>query len=66
MKQLTRRIRQLEERAGYNNQVVYFIESKDLTESEIDKEIQRIKENNPNAIIFIDDIAVKDSDNFEY
>ena len=58
MKQLARRIRQLEERVGYNNQVVYFIESKDLTEAEIDKEAQRIKENNPNAMIFIDDITM--------
>ena len=35
MKQLTRRIRQLEERAGYNDQVVYFIEVDDLTEAEL-------------------------------
>ena len=66
MKQLTRRIRQLEERAGYNNQVMYFIEVDDLTEAELNKEVQAINQREPTAIIFIDDIAVKDSDNFEY
>ena len=66
MKQLTRRIRQLEERAGYNNQVVYFIEVDDLTEAELNKEVQAINQREPTAIIFIDDIAVKDSDNFEH
>ena len=66
MKQLARRIRQLEERAGYNNQVMYFIEVDDLTEAELNKEVQAINQRAPTAIIFIDDIAVKDSDNFEY
>ena len=66
MKQLARRIRQLEERAGYNNQVVYFIEVDDLTEAELNKEVQAINQREPTAIIFIDDIAVKDSDNFEH
>ena len=58
MKQLARRVRLLEARAGYKGSEVYFIESKDLTEAEIDKEAQRIKENNPNAMIFIDDITM--------
>ena len=58
MKQLAKRVRLLEERAGYTGSEVYFIESKDLTEAEIDKEAQRIKENNPNAVIFIDDITM--------
>ena len=58
MKQLARRVRLIEERVGYTGLEVYFIESKDLTESEIDKEAQRIKENNPNAMIFIDDITM--------
>ena len=58
MKQLAKRVRLLEERAGYTGLEVYFIESKDLTESEIDKEAHRIKENNPNAVIFIDDITI--------
>lgn len=66
MSQLTRRIRQLEERAGYNNQVVYFIDVDDLTEAEINKEVQAINQREPTAIIFIDDISVKDGDNFEY
>ena len=57
MKQLARRVRLIEERVGYTDTKVYFIESKDLTEAEIDKEAQRIKENNPNAMIFIDDIT---------
>ena len=57
MKQLARRVRLIEERVGYTGLEVYFIESKDLTEAEIDKESQRIKENNPNAMIFIDDIT---------
>ena len=58
MKQLAKRVRLLEERAGCTGLEVYFIESKDLTEAEIDKEAQRIKENNPNAMIFIDDITM--------
>ena len=66
MSQLTRRIRQLEERAGYKNQVVYFIDVDDLTEAELNKEVQAIKQRDPTAIIFIDDIAVKDGDNFEH
>lgn len=66
MSQLTRRIRQLEERAGYNNQVVYFIDVDDLTEAELDKEVQAIIQRDPTAIIFIDDIAVKDGGNFEH
>ena len=57
MKQLARRVRLIEERVGYTGLEVYFIESKDLTEAEIDKEAHRIKENNPNAMIFIDDIT---------
>ena len=57
MKQLARRVSLLEDRAGYTGLEVYFIESKDLTEAEIDKEAHRIKENNPNAMIFIDDIT---------
>ena len=57
MKQLAKRVRLLEDRAGYTDKEVYFIESKDLTEAEIDNEAQRIKENNPNARIFIDDIT---------
>lgn len=60
MKQLTRRVRLLEERAGYTDTKVYFIEATDLTEAEIDKEAQRINEINPNAIIFIDDIPMGD------
>ena len=58
MKQLARRVRLIEERVGYRGSEVYFIESKDLTEAEIDNEAQRIKENNPNAMIFIDDITM--------
>ena len=58
MKVLAKRVRLLEERAGYTGLEVYFIESKDLTEAEIDKEVQRIKNVNPNAIIFIDDITM--------
>ena len=57
MKQLAKRVRLLEERAGCTGLEVYFIESKDLTESEIDKEAQKIKSINPNAMIFIDDIT---------
>ena len=58
MKQLAKRVRLLEESAGYTGLEVYFIESKGLTEAEIDKEAHRIKENNPNAMIFIDDITM--------
>ena len=57
MKQLARRIRQLEERVGYNNQVVYFIEVDDLTEAELNKEVQAINQREPTAMIFIDDIT---------
>ena len=66
MSQLTRRIRQLEERTRYNNQVVYFIDVDDLTEAELNKEVQAINQRDPAAIIFVDDIAVKDGDNFEH
>ena len=58
MKQLARRVRLIEERVGCTGSEVYFIESKDLTESEIDKEAQKIKSINPNAMIFIDDITM--------
>ena len=57
MKQLARRVRLIEERTGYTGLEVYFIESKDLTEAEIDNEAQKIKSINPNAMIFIDDIT---------
>lgn len=60
MKQLARRVRLLEERVGYTDKNVYFIEAKDLTEAEIDKEAQRVNEINPNAVIFIDDVPLGD------
>ena len=60
MKQLARRVRLLEKRVGFTDKNVYFIEAKDLTEAEIDKEAQRINEINPNAIIFIDDVPMRD------
>lgn len=59
MSQLTRRIRQLEERAGYNNQVVYFIDCENLTEKEIENEVKRIRRKAENATIFIDDISIR-------
>ena len=65
MSQLIRRIRQLEERTGYDNQVVYFIDVDDLTEAELNKEVQAIDQRDPTAIIFIDDIPLEDGDNFE-
>ena len=65
MRSLSRRIRQLEERTGYKNQVVYFIDVDDLTEAELNKEVQAINQRDPTAIIFIDDIPLEDGDNFE-
>ena len=59
MRSLSRRIRQLEERTGYNNQVVYFIDVDDLTEAELNKEVQAINQRDPTAIIFIDDISIR-------
>ena len=58
MTQLTRRIRQLEERTRYNNQVVYFIDCENLTEKEIENEVKRIRRKAENATIFIDDISI--------
>ena len=37
-----------------------------LTEAELNKEVQAINQRDPAAIIFVDDIAVKDGDNFEH
>ncbi|MRI80710.1 hypothetical protein GIY11_01510 [Aerococcaceae bacterium DSM 109653] len=59
MSQLTRRIRQLEERAGYKESDVYFIDCENLTEKEIENEVKRIRRKAENATIFIDDISIR-------
>ena len=59
MKQLTRRIRQLEESTAYNGIQVYFIDCENLTEKEIENEVERIRQKAENATIFIDDISIQ-------
>ena len=61
MREISRRIKHLEERAGKKGQEVYFIEALDLTEKEIEAEIERIQQHNPKAIFFIDDIPLDDN-----
>lgn len=56
MRELSRRIKQLEGRVGNDVQEVYFIEALDLTEKEIEAEIEKIQQHNPKAVIIIDDI----------
>ena len=58
MSQLSRRIRLLEQQAGMADSKVYFIEALDLTDVELEKEMQSIKQRDPTAIIFIDDIRL--------
>ena len=60
MKQLSRRIRLLEQQAGMKDSKVYFIEALDLTDVELESELQSIKQRDPNAIIFIDDVPLGD------
>ena len=60
MSQLSRRIRLLEQQAGVADSKVYFIEALDLTDVELEKEMQSIKQRDPTAIIFIDDIPLED------
>lgn len=61
MRELSRRIKLLEGRAGKVLQEVYFIEALNLTEKEIEAEIERIQQYNPKAIFFIDDIPLDDN-----
>ena len=61
MRELSRRIKLLEGRAGKHLQEVYFIEALNLTEKEIEAEIERIQQYNPKAIFFIDDIPLDDN-----
>ena len=60
MRELSRRIKLLEGRAGKDLQEVYFIEALDLTEKEIEAEIERIQQYNPKAIVFIDDVPLEE------
>ena len=60
MSQLSRRIRLLEQQAGVADSKVYFIEALDLTDVELEKEMQSIKQRDPTAIIFIDDTPLED------
>ena len=60
MKQLSRRIRLLEQQAGVADSKVYFIEALDLSDVELENELQSIKQRDPNAIIFIDDVPLGD------
>ena len=61
MREISRRIKHLEESAGKKGQEVYFIEALDLTEKEIEAEIEKIQQYNPKAIFFIDDIPLDDN-----
>lgn len=60
MKQLSRRIRLLEQQAGLTDSKVYFIEALDLSGVELENELQSIKQRDPTAIIFIDDVPTED------
>lgn len=60
MREISRRIKYLEQRAGKDLQEVYFIEALDLTEKEIEAEIEKIQQHNPKAIFFIDDIPLEE------
>lgn len=60
MREISRRIKYLEERAGKKGQEVYFIEALDLTEKEIEAEIEKVRRDNPKAIFFIDDIPLEE------
>ena len=60
MNQLSRRIRLLEQQAGVADSKVYFIEALDLTGVELENELQSIKQRDPTAIIFIDDVPLGD------
>lgn len=59
MKVLKNRIRQLEENTAYNGIQVYFVDCENLTEKEIENEVQRIRQKAENATIFIDDISIR-------
>ena len=60
MRELSRRIKLLEGRAGKDLQEVYFIDALDLTEKEIEAEIEKIQQYNPKAIVFIDDVPLEE------
>lgn len=60
MREISRRIKRLEERVGNDVKEVYFIEALDLTEKEVEAEIERIQQHNPKAIFFIDDIPLEE------
>ena len=60
MNQLSRRIRLLEQQAVLTDSKVYFIEALDLTDVELENELQSIKQRDPTAIIFIDDVPLGD------
>ena len=60
MKQLSRRIRLLEQQAGMKDSKVYFIEALELSGVELENELQSIKQRDPTAIIFIDDVPTED------
>ena len=56
MREIRRRIKQLEGRVSKPVQEVYIIEALDLTEKELEAEIEKITQHNPKAIFLIDDI----------
>ena len=60
MREISRRIKLLEERVGNDVQEVYFIDALDLTEKEIEAEIERIQQYNPKATVFIDDVPLEE------
>lgn len=60
MRDISRRIKLLEGRVGNDLQEVYFIEALDLTEKEIEAEIEKIQQHNPKAIVFIDDVPLEE------
>ena len=60
MRELSRRIKQLEGRVGNDVQEVYFIEALKKNKKEIEAEIEKIQQHNPKAIFFIDDIPLEE------
>lgn len=56
MREIRRRIKQLEGRVRKDVQEVYIIEALDLTEKELEAKIEKITQHNPKAIFLIDDI----------
>lgn len=58
MREISKRIKHLEQLAGQETQRVYFIDAVGLSEAEVQEEIDKIAQVNPNAVFFLDDIPL--------